>query len=95
MHKIETEDLEKLLKAACIAGEQSYSPYSNFRVGAAVLSENGEIFSGCNIENRSYPAGICAEFTAVSKLISSRYRTTNSALFIITSSTKPFLFSFK
>ena len=74
MHKIETEDLEKLLKAACIAGEQSYSPYSNFRVGAAVLSENGEIFSGCNIENRSYPAGICAEITAVSKLISSGVR---------------------
>lgn len=68
---IETEDLEKLLKAAAEAGKKSYSPYSNFRVGAAALSENDEIFSGCNIENRSYPAGICAEISAVSKLISS------------------------
>lgn len=68
---VENEDLEKLLKAAAEAGEKSYSPYSNFRVGAAALSENNEIFSGCNIENRSYPAGICAEITAVSKLISS------------------------
>ncbi|MCH5149233.1 MAG: cytidine deaminase [Spirochaetales bacterium] len=70
-HPIKTEDLEKLLKAAAEAGKKSYSPYSNFRVGAAALSENDEIFSGCNIENRSYPAGICAEITAVSKLISS------------------------
>ncbi len=68
---IEPNDLENLLKAATNAGKKSYSPYSNFRVGAAALSENNEIFSGCNIENRSYPAGVCAEITAVSKLISS------------------------
>lgn len=68
---IEPKDLENLLKAAADAGKKSYSPYSNFRVGAAALSENNEIFSGCNIENRSYPAGVCAEITAVSKLISS------------------------
>lgn len=70
-NQIKTEDLEKLLDVAAKAGKNSYSPYSNFRVGAAALSENGEIFSGCNIENRSYPAGVCAEITAVSKLVSS------------------------
>lgn len=68
---IKNEDLESLLNIAADAAKQSYSPYSNFRVGAAVISENRKIFSGCNIENRSYPAGICAEITAISKLISS------------------------
>jgi cytidine deaminase len=68
-NQVKIEELEKILEAASEAGKYSYSPYSNFRVGAAVMSENGEIFSGCNIENRSYPAGICAEISAISKLV--------------------------
>lgn len=48
----------------------AYSPYSNFRVGAALLCQNGEIFTGCNIENRSYGLTICAERVAIFKAIS-------------------------
>ena len=63
-------DIPFLLKTASKAGLKSYSPYSKFRVGAALLSENGKIFSGTNIENRSYGATICAERTAVTKAVS-------------------------
>lgn len=52
----------------------SYSPYSNFKVAAAVLTDNGEIYTGVNIENISYPAGICAERTAISKAISEGHK---------------------
>lgn len=50
-----------LLKAAQKVSENSYSPYSNFQVGAAVLLENGEILQSSNQENVSYPVGVCAE----------------------------------
>lgn len=61
----------KLISAAVKGKENSYSPYSEFRVGAAVLTDRGEIFSGCNIENASYGATVCAERTAVFKAVSS------------------------
>lgn len=60
-----SEQEEKLLRMAEDAREKSYSPYSGFRVGAAVLLENNEIFIGSNQENSSFPAGICAERTAI------------------------------
>ena len=50
--------------------EKAYAPYSGYTVGAAVLGEDGKIYDGCNIENASYPAGICAERTAIFKAIS-------------------------
>ena len=55
----------RLLQAAWDAVKRAYAPYSNFQVGAAVLTENGNIFSGCNIENASYGLTICAERTAI------------------------------
>src|SRR5947199_3330489 len=67
-----SEQKERLLQLARAAQENAYAPYSKFRVGAAVLLENGEIFSGCNVENASYGLTNCAErsaiFAAVSKL---------------------------
>jgi len=64
------QDRESLLAAARKALQRAYARYSNFRVGAAVLTDQGEIFSGCNVENASYGLTICAErsaiFTAVS-----------------------------
>jgi cytidine deaminase len=57
--------LGKLIDAAKSASEHAYSPYSKFRVGAAVLTMSGEIFSGCNVENASYGLTICAERNAI------------------------------
>ena len=61
---------KKLIDAAMRAKNNSYSPYSNFRVGAALLTKTGKIFTGCNIENSSYSLTICAERTAIFKAVS-------------------------
>lgn len=55
----------ELLERASDAATRSYSPYSNFRVGAAVLTNDGRVYSGANIENAAYGATICAEANAV------------------------------
>ena len=62
---------EELLNIAKEASEKSYSPYSKFPVGACVLYENGNVFSGCNIENASYGLSLCAERNAISTAIAS------------------------
>ena len=54
-----------LIEKAEKASENSYSPYSKFRVGAALLCDDGEVFTGCNVENASYGATCCAERTAI------------------------------
>lgn len=61
---------EKLFKIASEARNNAYVPYSNFRVGAALLTKTGKIYTGCNIENMSYGATCCAERTAIFKAIS-------------------------
>ncbi|TRY71344.1 hypothetical protein DNTS_016584, partial [Danionella cerebrum] len=63
-------DPQTLVQKALAARELAYCPYSNFRVGAAVLTSDGCIFSGCNVENACYTAGLCAERTAISKAVS-------------------------
>lgn len=60
----------ELVQAAKEALQNSYSPYSNYKVGAALLTEQGKIFTGCNVENGSYGASNCAERTAVFKAVS-------------------------
>ena len=65
------EDInEVLVKAAIDATKYAYVPYSNFKVGAAILAENGKIYTGCNIENASYSPTNCAERTAIFKAVS-------------------------
>ena len=65
------EDInEVLIKAAIDATKYAYVPYSNFKVGAAILAENGTIYTGCNIENASYSPTNCAERTAIFKAVS-------------------------
>ncbi len=65
---------DKLISAAVKAREKAYAPYSEFKVGAAVLTDNNQIFSGCNIENASYGATNCAERTAIFKAVSEGHR---------------------
>ena len=60
-----------LIKTAKAAAKMSYSPYSNCRVGAALLCVNGMVYTGCNIENVSYGLTMCAERTAIYKMVSS------------------------
>lgn len=63
-------DDNKLLELAVKAREKAYTPYSKFKVGASLLTEDGTVFLGCNIENASYGLSNCAERTAIFKAIS-------------------------
>lgn len=64
---------QKLVKMAYEAMQYAYVPYSHFQVGAALITEEGKFFTGCNIENASYGATNCAERTAIFKAVSEGY----------------------
>ncbi len=66
--------IEKLIDTAIRQLKFSYSPYSGFKVGAALLTKDGEIYTGCNIENASYTPTNCAERTAFFKAVSEGVR---------------------
>ena len=67
-------DDRTLMETAVQAREYSYSPYSNFRVGAALLCADGSVYTGCNMENAAFTPGICAERTAIYKAVSEARR---------------------
>lgn len=67
--ELKASEIKRMKKEALSASRNAYCPYSNFRVGAAVLASNGEIFSGCNVENISFGLTICAERSAIFQAI--------------------------
>ncbi len=67
---MEEKEYQKLIREALKAREFSCAPYSNYRVGAALLTGSGEIFTGCNIENAAFTPTVCAERTAFFKAVS-------------------------
>ena len=71
---MEKATIEKLIDTAIRQLDFSYSPYSGFKVGAALLTKDGEIYTGCNIENASYTPTNCAERTAFFKVVSEGIR---------------------
>ncbi len=79
---------DDLIKEAIIAAESAYAPYSNFRVGAALLGKNGRIYSAGNIENASSGVGLCAERAAISKALACGQRQFN-ALAVVADTTQP------
>jgi cytidine deaminase len=81
--------MNTLVKAAIAASHNAYAPYSNFPVGAAILAADGSIYSGCNVENASYPATICAERTALVKAVSEGQREFTSIVVVTRSGGSP------
>lgn len=83
-----TFDEDLLIDKAILAMNNSYSPYSHFKVGSAILLKNGEYLLGCNIENKSYSMTICAERCALSKLISEGYNKNDVVAMSVVAETK-------
>ena len=67
-------DVDELLAAAKAVQANAYAPYSRFRVGAALRTASGRVFSGCNVENAAYPQGSCAEAGAIAAMVAAGER---------------------
>ncbi len=74
MRQLEEKEIKELIETALAQRNFSYAPYSQFRVGAALLAKNNQIFTGCNVENAAYSPGNCAERTAFFKAVSEGVR---------------------
>jgi len=83
MKKPNQNEIKELIRKATRARESAYAPYSGYKVGAALLTADGNIYTGCNVENAVYPLSICAERTAVFKAVSNG-ETGFSAIAVVT-----------
>ena len=77
-----SDNFERLFKACKEVREQAHVPYSNFKVGAAFLTEDNSIITGCNVENAAYPQSQCAEASAIGNLISQGYKSIKEVVVI-------------
>lgn len=77
-----------LEKAALAVRENAYAPYSNFKVGAAIRSDKGTIYAGCNVENIAYPEGTCAEAGAIAAMVAAG-ETRLTEVFVVADSPHP------
>ena len=78
----------RLIRRALTAQKNAHAPYSKFRVGAALLTKSGQVYTGCNIENASYGLTICAERVALTKAVSEGHRQFQ-AIAVVCPSAKP------
>ena len=69
MTTLTADQKTSLINAASNAMINAYAPYSKFHVGAAILADDGNIYTGCNVENAAYPIGSCAEASAISAMV--------------------------
>ena len=88
-HPLNNGLIEKLHQRAITARENAHAPYSKFKVGCAILTTDEKIFSGCNVENASFGATICAERSAVCNMVSELGKTTIHAAVIVTETNPP------
>ncbi|WP_170782764.1 cytidine deaminase [Ruegeria lacuscaerulensis] len=77
-----------LKDAALLVRENAYAPYSNFKVGAAIRSASGVIYSGCNVENVAYPEGTCAEAGAIAAMVAAGEQELTE-IYVVASSPQP------
>jgi cytidine deaminase len=80
--------IQRLIETAISAQKNAYCPYSRYPVGAAVLTDGGRIFAGCNVENASYGLSLCAERVAVFNAVTRR-QTSIKAICVVASSARP------
>jgi cytidine deaminase len=87
-HDLEPDLIEQLIPAAEAARDNAYAPYSRYQVGAALVTADGRIFSGCNVENASFGLSLCAERNAVAAAVAAGAREFR-ALAVVTDSSPP------
>lgn len=88
MVTMDDHQIDELIAAATEVRERAYAPYSGFRVGAAVLTSDGRVFVGCNVENASYGLGVCAERNAVAAAVAAGCRELR-CIAVVTASVPP------
>src|SRR5438445_3697517 len=84
-----TDMQKKLFDAACIVQKKAHAPYSGALIGAAILMGDGQIFTGCNVENASYGGTVCAERVAVFKAISEGAKKEIKEVMVVSDAEKP------
>ncbi len=85
-----SKSAEELVRSAYEAAENAYAPFSKFRVGAAILTDDGSVFTGCNVENSSYGLTICAERNAVFSAVAEGHRKIKAVAIAVKSDAIPY-----